>query len=110
MPKQTEARRCERSDLEARVEVRMDSGVLVEGSTRDVSLNGLWFFTDRSLPIGNRTRVRLVADTSIGRFNVEMSGRVVRDDEGGVAIEFLDLKGESIENLRQVVGEPASAH
>jgi hypothetical protein len=100
-----DGRRFERRPVQARVEIRMPSGVLLEGQSRDLSLRGLWFSTDRSLPIGNRTQVRLCLETGIGRITITSQGRVVRDDDGGVAIEFTDMGTECEDSLRRFVHE-----
>ncbi|MBI2433714.1 MAG: PilZ domain-containing protein [Candidatus Hydrogenedentes bacterium] len=98
-----EARKYLRTPVQARVEIRLDSGVLVEGHSRDLSLRGVWFSTDRSLPIGNLTRVRITLDTNLGQIRIESAGRVVRDDDGGVAIEFVNVGSECEQHLRRVV-------
>lgn len=105
MAKTKDGRRYERRPVQTRVEIRMESGVLVEGESRDLSLRGLWFATDRSIPVGNPTQVRLCLETDLGRITVVTWGRVVRDDEGGVAIEFTDMAADSEGSLRRLVAE-----
>lgn len=98
-------RKNERRPVEARVEIRMQSGVLLEGQSRDLSLSGVWFSTDRSIPIGNSTRVRIMMESELGKISIVTHGRVVRDDDGGVAIEFTQMGAECENDLRRVVEE-----
>lgn len=99
------SRKFSRTPLQAKVELRLQTGILVEGHSRDLSVRGVWLSTDRSLPVGNLSRVRIMLDTNLGQLRVEMLGRVVRDDEGGLAIEFLDVAEEMEHHLMAVLEE-----
>lgn len=84
-------------------EVRLPSGVLLEGQTQDVSLKGVWFATERSLPVGNLVKVCLVLSSGDEHYHIETQGRVVRVDQGGMGIEFTEIDSESIDHLRSLV-------
>jgi len=53
----TEQRDSDRVRVAARVEVRLHSGVLVEGGVVDLSERGILMATERSLPLDSRVRV-----------------------------------------------------
>jgi len=103
MTQSIEAREFSRSPVQTRVEVRLKSGVLVEGCARDVSMNGVWFCTERSLPVGNQVRVSVVLGGGASEQRIETVGSVVRVDEGGVAIGFTKIDAESVDHLRNLV-------
>jgi hypothetical protein len=103
MSKVKEKRRFTRSRVAVRVEVRLDCGVLIEGRARDVSLNGLCFETERSLPLGSHVRVRMALDGGMGEAHIECAGIVSRLDSQGVAIELDQVAAESLEHLRQLI-------
>lgn len=101
MGKKSEARKFSRSPVSVRLQVRLDNGILIEGETRDVSFTGLWFQTDRSLPLDST--VRILIEYAPGSERIDTRGKVVRVDEGGVAIEFIDPREESEEHLQRLV-------
>ena len=98
-----EGREFSRSPVTARAQVRLESGVLVEGRAHDVSLNGVLFYSDQLLPVGNAVHVTLVLNGGNGEYRIETEGHVVRVLEAGVAIEFTEVDADSIEHLRKLV-------
>ena len=100
-----EQREFSRSEVAIRSEVRLQSGILLEGQIRDVSLNGAWFSTERSLPIGHPVQVSLVLSGGepAEEIRIDLRGQVVRIEEGGVAVEFLSVSDEGIDHLRRLV-------
>lgn len=103
MTQDLEGREFSRSEVAARVEVRLESGVLVEGQARDVSLNGILFSTERSLPMGHPVSVTLVLEAGTWEERIETAGYVARTGERGVAITFTSIDAESMEHLRRLV-------
>lgn len=103
MPGKVESRRFSRCPVHAYAEIRLHSGVLLEGLIRDVSLTGLWFISTRSLPLGNPVRVEILHVVSGKRHRIATEGQVARVGEGGVAIEFTSLNEDCAESLRQLV-------
>lgn len=103
MTTKTEARESTRSPVTADMEVRLPSGVLLEGSAKDVSMKGVLFSTWRSLPVGNQVRVHLSIKTGDDVFCINTEGLVARICEDGVAIEFTKIDTESEEHLRRLV-------
>lgn len=93
-----ERRKQVRKPVPMRVEVRLESGVLVEGNTVNVSLNGLLFETERSLPLGTRVRVYLTPE-SPSHEHIMCKGEVSRLDDWGVAIAFDQIQPGQVETL-----------
>ena len=103
-----EKRRQTRIAVPMHVEVRLDCGVLVEGHARNVSLNGLLFETERSLPVGCRVRVQLTHD-SLPQEHILCRGEVSRLDDWGVAIAFDHVNPAEAEALHRYIRQPAPA-
>ncbi len=99
----TESREFSRSSVRTRVEIRLATGVLVEGEARDVSLNGLLFETERALPIGHEAKISLILSGGSKEHRIETTGRVARIEARGVAFTFDRVDAESLEHLRQLV-------
>ena len=105
----TEDREHIRSPVKLEAQLRLLSRVLVEGEVHNLSLSGVWFVTERSLPLGNRVRVSLVTECGGTLKRVVADGVVARVGEGGVAIEFLDIDADTEERLRQIGGVSGAA-
>lgn len=103
MSKHVEKRKFTRRQVAMRVEVRLDCGVLIEGKARNVSLNGLFLETERSLPLGSRVRVKMVVSDPLGETHVDCTGVVSRLDGHGVAIELVRFAEEHIEHLEHII-------
>lgn len=96
---QREQREHERNCVKLRAEVRLHCGVMVDGRAVDVSLGGLLFETERSLPLDCPVRVCLVFEGAGGERRFECQGRVARFDARGLAISFTELTGRCVEEL-----------
>ena len=96
--------RREFSRSQTAVEVEITAGQrTVVGSTRDVSMNGLYLFGERSIAAGERCGIRLFLggrETGIG---VSARGRVARVDAGGMAVTFEEVDLEGYQHLKQLV-------
>ncbi|MFA7692651.1 MAG: PilZ domain-containing protein [Candidatus Hydrogenedentes bacterium] len=93
-----ERRKELRHGIPMRVEVRLDSGVLLEGNTENISSTGLFFETERFLPLGLRVRVYLIP-LCLGHQAVMCRGEVSRFDDLGFAIAFDASQTKRIETL-----------
>jgi hypothetical protein len=103
MTGESEAREFSRSVVCAHAQVRVESGVLVEGSAHDVSMNGVLFSSTQCLPVGSSVHVTLLLDGGYGEQRIEAEGHVVRVVTDGVAIEFKHISADSVEYLKRLV-------
>lgn len=92
-------REYSRSPVSVSVQVRLESGVLVEGRACNISLNGLFLVTDRSLPLGSRVKVVITADNTTQKEDIVCPGMVSRLDDRGVAIEIGKINEEDMHKL-----------
>lgn len=84
------------------VEIRSAAGV-VSGSTRDVSLNGIYLPGERFLATGMRCDVTLYVGGRESGALVEAAGRIARLDASGTAIVFEEMSLDGYHHLRQLV-------
>lgn len=103
MIKSAELRTHTRWPICAHAELRLENGMLMEGQSRNVSLNGVLLTSERMLPVGNSCRVSIVVDDELQAIRINVYGRVVRMDEVGIAIEFAYVDVENFDRLRQYV-------
>jgi hypothetical protein len=75
----------------------------VVGATRDVSLNGLYLFGERSFAAGSRCRITLFVGGRGSDARVEASGCVARVDLDGMAVTFDEVSLEGYQHLKQLV-------
>ena len=102
-----EQRRYSRSPISLSVQVRLETGVLVEGQACNVSLNGLFLETERSLPLGSCVKVKMTVGSKTEKKDILCSGVVSRLDDHGVAIELGKIDEESIFGLCSLIRETA---
>ncbi len=80
----------------------LDGGAQVAGTMGALSLGGGFFRTAGRVPVGTACEVRLPLEGA--EAEVHALGRVVRQGEGGLGIEFRELVGlDSLEHLRSLV-------
>ncbi|HEX72220.1 MAG TPA: hypothetical protein ENN65_02785 [Candidatus Hydrogenedentes bacterium] len=107
MGSKPDCREFTRSEVNTRMEVRLPSGIVLEGCSRNVSLSGVLFATERSLPVGNSVRATLLLHHGHNEHRIAAEGFVVRVTDCGVAIEFTKISPESLEQLRHLVKDAA---
>ena len=95
-----EARKYSRCEVNLHGEVRMESGIYLEGKICDASLNGVWFSMEHSLPMGHPVRMNLVVNSVEEEQHISVQGKVSRIDIGGVAIAFTDMDAATMEKLK----------
>jgi hypothetical protein len=91
------------------------AGGSAHGTTRDISLAGMFVKTDQPIPEGSTCTATLFIDGRAGTMQIVIQGEIVRVGSGGMAIGFTALSGlESWEHLRNLIlmnaVEPAQAH
>jgi hypothetical protein len=79
------------------------NGRILTGRVDDLSLRGLRFHTDQTLPIGEPVAVHMDLSAGARRERLAIEGRVVRQDDAAVAIHFESMTLETFAALRRVV-------
>ncbi len=109
-----EHRRFLRVATAVEVEVQ-GAGGSAQGTTRDISLAGMFVKTDQPIPEGSTCTATLYIDGRAGTMQILVQGEVLRVGSGGMAIGFSALTGlDSWEHLRNLILmnalDPAQAH
>jgi hypothetical protein len=84
-------------------EIEAEVTATVSGHTRDVSVKGIYLFCRQPLPVGTPCRVALVVGGRQSPLRIEVTGRVVRVDDAGMAVEFSEMGVDSFDHLRRLV-------
>jgi hypothetical protein len=79
------------------------AGRKIVGSTRDVSMNGLYLSGERSVVAGLRCTVRLFVGGRETGARVDAVGRIARVDPGGIAVNFDEVSFEGYQHLKQLI-------
>ncbi len=101
--KWAEHRKYPRKQVCLWVEVRLDSGVIVDGAALNLSHGGLLFETDFMLPLDCTVRVTLLRDGEAREHHVECHGTVCRLDSQGVAIMFGEVCADCTARLNHLL-------
>ena len=93
-----------RVSVHMEVEVAATEVAVINGHLQDVNMSGLFLLCDTLLPIGTPCRVVLRLGSQEDETCIEVSGRIVRTQDEGMAIEFTEILGlDSFGHLRNLV-------
>jgi hypothetical protein len=101
--------------VRTRIPVDIDhAGGRIEGSTQDISLNGMFVATDATLAANTPCQAVLHIDGRGGAIVIRANGAVIRTLSGGIALHFNELvELDSYEHLRNLIlynaSDPAQA-
>ncbi len=79
------------------------SEIHVEGSSRDLSLNGIFIRTEESIPVESKCNVKVILSGMDDGLSLQMQGCIVRNDSSGVAVTFTSMDVDSYTHLKNVV-------
>jgi hypothetical protein len=74
-----------------------------EASTENLSLNGLFVRTERTLPDGERAEIKINVPSASRSPFITVDGVVVRHDDHGMAFQFKSLDHDSFSYLETVI-------
>jgi c-di-GMP-binding flagellar brake protein YcgR len=99
-----ERREKVRVDYKTRIDLYVgDKEHRFEGSSRDMSLNGLFVYTEEHIPLETKCTVSIFLSGKTEGNVFEIEGKVVRMDPFGVAIEFDNMDLVSYTYLKNIV-------
>jgi len=99
-------------DRREKVRVHFQTQIIVEadaakiqmnGSSSDLSLNGIFVNTDHKIPLQSPCRVKILLSGLKPPLFLEMEGRIVRTDASGIAITFESMDLDSYTHLKNIV-------
>lgn len=74
-----------------------------EGSSKDISLKGVFIYTDKDIPVDTLWDVVLVLLGANPALKLHIKGKVVRKSEEGIGIEFIEMDLDSYTHLKNIV-------
>ena len=99
-----EKRRKLRVDFKTQVVLKSGiSQIQATGSSRDLSLKGIFVNTSEKIPIGEKCNVTVRLTGMVDALSLEMEGTVVRDDKNGLAVDFSSMDVDSYCHLKNIV-------
>jgi len=87
-------------------ETRIEAGgrSLRSNGLIDVSMSGMRLTTDDVPPLpGTVCQVMIILQASANRIIIEASGKILRAEQGTIAVEFIELEVDSYNHLRQII-------
>jgi hypothetical protein len=80
-----------------------ENGELLTAEINNLSMRGCHASTFEALPEGGRHHLTLFTEDEDSALHFKVEARIVRSDQDGMGIEFLELPLESYEHLRNMV-------
>ncbi len=104
MPEADNQREFTRAPVHIQAQVVAPNQSVRTGSVSDVSLNGVFISCPDPLPVETACEVTLWLEASAQTLSITASGKVVRADDSGMALQFDVIAGdESFHHLRNLV-------
>ncbi len=73
------------------------------GDSRDLSLKGVFVYTDRKLPAGTKCSVKIFLSGGVDDIELNMAAEVKRVEENGLGIAFGSMDLDSYTYLRNIM-------
>lgn len=80
-----------------------DGRIELEGSSKDLSLKGLFLDTDQIFKKGTRCVVDIVLTGTVEEMKLPIEGSIVRSGADGTAIEFDSMDVDTYSHLKNIV-------
>lgn len=97
-----EKRKTSRVEFDIKAVIQYN-GSTIEGEVRDLSLKGLFFETEKDVPVGTRLTVDISLQGSTSDLVLKLVGSVVRHEAGGIAIHFDEMDLDSFIHIRNII-------
>ncbi|MBW1697432.1 MAG: PilZ domain-containing protein [Deltaproteobacteria bacterium] len=102
--KDEERRKKVRVHFRTQIIVEADTAkISMDGSSRDLSLNGIFINTDQKMPVNTPCKVKVLLSGMSPPLFLEMDGKVVRSDTSGIAVVFESMDIDSYTHLKNIV-------
>lgn len=106
MSQRVEAERRQKKRVDFKTHIILttdDSEVHLDGSSKDLSLKGVYVNTDEALAIGSKCRVEIRLTGMTEDLILRMIGRIVRQEPDGLAVVFKTMDLDSYTHLKNIV-------
>jgi hypothetical protein len=80
-----------------------DAEIRAQGSSRDLSLSGIFVYTDQKISVDTPCQVEISLSGTTDPLVLQMDGRIIRNEESGIAITFESIDLDSYTHLKNIV-------
>ena len=80
-----------------------DSEIVAETNSKDISLKGMFVYTQKMMPIDTSCHIEIILRGSSSRLSLRMEGKVIRHDDSGLGITFDSIDIDSYFHLKNLV-------
>ena len=98
-----ERRKRSRVSFRGEAEVEIKGADIMRVNIRDLSLRGAYIFSQRKFPVGTPCKIKLRLLEGLDKLSLELEGKVVRIDEGGMGIKFEEMTPLSFYHLKRLI-------
>ena len=99
-----ERRRHIRVDFSTRIVLMAgDTEIEARGSSKDLSLKGVFVNTDKKVEAGSECNVKIFLSGGIGEIELAMKARVARVIDTGLGLSFESMDVDSYTHLKNIV-------
>ncbi|MFH2065722.1 MAG: PilZ domain-containing protein [Pseudomonadota bacterium] len=93
-----------RVDFKTSIILKTDqSEIRIEGSSRDLSLKGIFIHSHDAAAVGTKCQVEVNLTGMTEQLNLYMQGKIIRKDQNGIAVEFESMDLDSYTHLKNLV-------
>jgi hypothetical protein len=114
IPATLEPRGSQKQMEERRKEVRVsfktevvlscgDHKIAARADSKDISLNGVFVYTDQRLPIGSFCNLDIMLTGSSSELSLRIIGKIAREGDEGIGIAFEGMDIDSYFHIRNIV-------
>ena len=80
-----------------------DREIAAKSHSKDISLNGIFVYTDQKLPVGSFCNLGIMLSGSSSELSLKMIGKIAREGEDGLGIAFESVDVDSYFHLKNIV-------
>lgn len=99
-----ERRKKRRVDFITNIVLNMDGAEIhVQGSSKDLSLNGVYIYTKDDIPLNKKCDVEITLTGMLEPLKLRIKGATVRKEPVGIAVLFESMDLDSYTHLKNIV-------
>lgn len=103
-PDKNDRRKKIRVDFKTEIVIQTETKEFhVTGSSKDLSVSGIYVQTEQSIPPDTDCQVKIMLSGMKEPLILNMEGRVVRSGETGIAVSFRSMDLDSYTHLKNIV-------
>ena len=75
----------------------------IEGDVDNLSINGMFMNTEKNIPENTTADFSIHLSGSSSKLNLNIKGRVIRKEDNGIAVSFLEMDLDSYAHLKNII-------